>query len=58
MSAKNDRASDHREPPRLVEIGGDLSQELVVAEPDRDGDEQFVLHPSRQPRTTIEPSQS
>ena len=29
---------DHGEAARLVEIGGDLGEELVVGEPDRDGD--------------------
>ena len=42
--------ADHRETPRLVQFRGDLGQELVVAEPDRDGDRKLLLHPARQPR--------
>jgi hypothetical protein len=36
-------APDDREAARLVEIGGDLGEELVVAEPDRDGDADLAL---------------
>src|SRR6185437_16519269 len=35
--------ADDREAARLVEVGGDLGEELVVAEPDRDGDADLAL---------------
>ena len=37
------RASDRGKAARLVEIGRDLCQKLVVAEPDRDGDADLVF---------------
>ena len=40
--------ADDREAARLVEVGGDLGQELVVAEADRDGDAELALDPARQ----------
>ena len=40
--------ADDRKPARLVEIGGDLGEEFVVAEPDGAGDAKLVLHPFRQ----------
>ena len=42
--------ADHREAMRLVEIRGDLGEELVVAEADRAGHAQLVLHPLHEPR--------
>ena len=39
------RAADDREAARLLEIRGDLGEELVVGEPDRDGDPELVLDP-------------
>ena len=42
--------ADHGEATRLVQVGGDLGQELVVAEADGDGDGELVLHPPREPR--------
>ena len=42
--------SDHRESARLVEVGSDLGQELVVAEPDRDGDAKLILDPAGEGR--------
>ena len=36
-------AADHREAARLVEIGRDLGEELVVREADRDGDADLFL---------------
>ena len=38
-------APDDREAARLVEIGGDLGQELVVRKPDRDRDAELLLDP-------------
>ena len=35
---------DHREAARLVEVGGDLGQELVVRQAHRPGDSQLCLH--------------
>src|SRR4051794_24944167 len=43
-------APDHREASRLVEIRGDLRQELVVAEADRDSDADLALDPAGQER--------
>jgi hypothetical protein len=38
--------SDDREAARLVEVRGDLGEELVVREPDRAGDAELLLHPA------------
>ena len=38
-------AADDGEAARLVEVRGDLGEELVVAEPDRDGDAELALDP-------------
>jgi hypothetical protein len=40
------RSADDGEAARLVEIGGDLGQELVVGEADRDGDADLLLDPA------------
>ena len=40
--------ADHRETARLVEIGGELGEKLVVAEADRDRDPERRLDPPRQ----------
>ena len=39
--------ADHRETARLVEIGGELGEKLVVAEADRDRDPERRLDPPR-----------
>ena len=36
-------AADQREAARLVEVGGDLGEELVVGEADRDGEAELAL---------------
>ena len=36
-------AAEHRKAARLVEVGGDLGEELVAGEPDRDGDAESRL---------------
>ena len=41
-------AADHRKSPRLVEAGGDLGQELVVAEPGRDRDADAIVDAQRE----------
>ena len=43
-------ARNRRKAARLVEIGGELRQELAVAEADRDGDADLALDPRREPR--------
>ncbi len=46
LGARNAGASsgrDHGKAARLVEIGGDLGEELVGGEPDRDGDAEIAL---------------
>ena len=43
-------ASDRGEAARLVQVRGDLGQEFVVAETDRNGDGELVLHPECEPR--------
>ena len=42
--------ADHREPARLVEIGGDLGEELVVREADRGGHPDLGLDLPGEPR--------
>ena len=42
-------SADHREAARLLEVGGDLGEELVEGEADRDGDADLVLDPPREP---------
>jgi len=42
-------AADHREAARLVEVGRDLGEELVVAEADRDRDAELLLDAASQP---------
>src|SRR5581483_1123219 len=37
-------AAEHGEAARLVEIGGDLGEELVAGQPDRDGDPALALY--------------
>ena len=34
--------SDHKKPARLIIIRGDLSQKLIMAEPDGDGDANLI----------------
>ena len=46
-------APDHREAAGLVQVGGDLGQELVVAEADGYGDLQFIFHLANQFRETF-----
>jgi hypothetical protein len=41
--------ADHREAAGLVEVGGDLGEELVVRQADGAGEAQFILHPFGQP---------
>ena len=42
-------AADHREAARLLEVRGDLGEELVVRQADRDGDADLRLDPRREP---------
>src|SRR5690606_20263779 len=41
---------DYREAARLVEVGGDLGEELVVRQADRAREPQLSLHPIEEPR--------
>ena len=44
------RAADDREAARLLEIRRDLGEELVVGQPDRDRDADFLLDPPGEAR--------
>ena len=49
-------AADHREAARLVEVGGELGEKLVVAEPDRHGDRRASPRPGGRARRAAAPA--
>ena len=46
-------AAQHRKAARLVEIGGELGEELVVAQPDRHGDAELGFNAAGEPREEL-----
>ena len=49
-------AAEHREAARLVEIGGELGEELVLGQPDRHRDADLVLDRAGEARRAISPA--